>query len=75
MKKRDFSKKLSLNKNTVNNLDSIDQKAVNGGVKTDITCFRTCDSLGGMSCEATECLCPTDKLSCVYTACYSACIC
>lgn len=75
MKKKDFSKKLTLNKNTVNNLNSNDQQAVNGGNKTGITCFRTCDSLGGFSCAETECQCYTEQLSCVYTDCYSACIC
>ncbi len=53
--KKEFNKKLTLNKKTITNLNPVDLGAVKGGVTvdTDITC-KFCDTLL-FSCEVTMC--------------------
>jgi hypothetical protein len=54
MKSKKFTKKLVLNKRTITDLDTRHMSVVQGGVKTDYTCGRLCDTVN-ITCGDTQC--------------------
>ena len=67
MKRKEFGKKLALNKHTISDLSNGEQENIRGGIYTGTTCPGYCDT--DFSCNATECTACLTWWNCSYMVC------